>query len=298
VRAVTAVTGGTGCSAPTRHGPRNSAPMRAQPRTCTAAPICTGTALAPAHICTGTALAPAHICTGTALAPATAARPALSSQPLARARGILHHCSAPTCKHAHSHAHTPMCAHWAWLGLAWLGGAPAVERQRARQSAVACAHARVHAACCMLHACMFACCMLHAAGARSRSDELGRLLRAGARGIGAIRHAWVCRTGRGDRAGAKPVGRIRASTSLRPMPRLRRDWAHPMPRLHGDWAHRNGVCAGTGLTPAASAPGRGLPMRAVPRKRARAGRAAQRCGWDRAHGRVRSPIVYERNAVV
>ena len=206
--------------------------MRAQPRTCTAA-----------HICTGTALAPAHICTGTALAPATLDPLSSHSLWLARAR----YTPVITVAHPPASTRTRRCAH-AGLGLAWRS----TGSREATSSAVG------RRMCTRTRACWHAACW-HAAGARPRSNELGRLLRARARGISAIRHAWVCRA---DRAGAKPVGRIRASPSLQLSPhatsarglgspprRLHRDWAHPMPRLHGDWAHRSGVCAGTGLSP-------------------------------------------------
>ena len=34
-----------------------------------------------------------------------------------------------------------------------------------------------------------------------------------------------------------------------------RDWGAPLPHLHREWAHPCHICAGTGLTPATSAPG-------------------------------------------
>ena len=53
-----------------------------------------------------------------------------------------------------------------------------------------------------------------------------------------------------------------------PPPHLHRerDWAQPPPHLHRDSAHRCHICAGTGLTPATSAPGLGQPRCAASRR--------------------------------
>jgi hypothetical protein len=42
-------------------------------------------------------------------------------------------------------------------------------------------------------------------------------------------------------------------------PHVRWDWGSPLPHLRRDWAHPAHICAGTGITPATSAPGLGSP---------------------------------------
>ncbi len=49
----------------------------------------------------------------------------------------------------------------------------------------------------------------------------------------------------------------RSSGRTPQLPHLRRDWT---PHLRRDWAHPSHIYAGTGLTPATSAPGLGSPL--------------------------------------
>jgi hypothetical protein len=144
---------------------------------------------------------------------------------------------APTYKH--THAHTPMCARWAWLGLAEHGSREATGSAVGRRM---CAHTR-------------ACCMLQARDLAATSSAVFSELAHEASAPSATA-AWVCRAGR---AGAKPGGRIRAFPSLRPMSRLHGDWAHPSGVCTGTGLAPCHVCTGTGLSPAASAHGLGSP---------------------------------------
>ena len=84
----------------------------------------------------------AAICTGTALAAATLDP---LTQPVARAR--LHHAHPRTSTRTRTRRRAHAGLGLAWLGLAWRSSA--AERQQARQSAVVCVHTR---ACCMLQA--------------------------------------------------------------------------------------------------------------------------------------------------
>ena len=241
------------------------------------------------------------------------ARPAQLTQPLARSREVYScdHCSAPTCKHAHA----PMCARWAWLGLA--------EHRQQRGNELGSRPSHVHTHACMLACCMLACCRRATSQQRARPSSpssrtrhqrhpprMGlprRPRRCKARRshpgfpiASAFAPCHVCAgTGLTPAASAPGLGSPHA-TSARglgsPQWRLRWDWAQPAASAPGLGSPHAHVCAGTGLSPRRLRRDGGcLCVQFLANALERAG---PRSGVDgiALTGRARRPIVYERNA--